>query len=130
MVTELQRALAIVRQLPADQRWRLVEQMMRQTASAETVTLVRIKRFPEHKQRRLDVLADKNTEGRLTETERSELERLVAETQKLALANAQAVICAQRPELFDLSGHPIKRRVMEAVRAKARAERAVRNKHK
>jgi len=130
MVAQLQEVLDAVRRLPSNQRLRLAEQIMRETAQAQAVTLVSIQRFPTHKQRRLDALADKNTEGQLTEVERLELERLVAEAQQLALENAQVLVRAQRPDLFDASDRPIKRRVMEAVRAKARAERALGDKRK
>ncbi len=126
MSTE-QQVLDAVRRLPSHQQQRLGEQIIKRAAKSPSVILVAIRRFPQKKQRRLDALADKNTEGQLTAAERSEVNRLVAEAQQLALENALVLVRAQRPELFDSSGRPLRQRVQEAVRAKVRGERAVRN---
>ena len=128
MMTQKQ-VLDAVRRLPPDQRQQLGEQIIRQSTKSPSFTLVAIKRLPQKKQRRLDFLADKNTEGSLNVTERAELNRLVAETRQLALENAQALVRAQRPELFGVSGKPVKRRVREAVRIKSRAEEMLRISH-
>ena len=124
MAAPLQYALKIMHRLPRHQRRQLAEQILRETSESPEVVMVNIQCFPPQKQRRLDALADKNTEGKLTEAERQELGRLVTEAQRLALENAQALLRAQRPELFDSFGRPLKMRVQEAVRSKARAERA------
>jgi hypothetical protein len=49
----------------------------------------RLKKFPAAKQRRLDALLDKNSEGRITTSERSALEALVAEAERLMTSNAK-----------------------------------------
>ena len=127
MITQ-QQVLNAVRRLPQHQQRQLAEQIMQETAKSPPMTLVALKSFPSQNQHRLDALADKNVEGRLTRAERAELRRLVDEAQRLSVENARALVRAQRPALFDTNGHPIKRRVQQAVRAKARAERATRNK--
>lgn len=48
-----------------------------------------LKRLSAVKQRRLDVLLDKNAEGTLAPREKAELERLVAEAERLMVANAK-----------------------------------------
>ena len=120
-----QQVLDAVRRLAPQQRQQLAEQIIQQGSTSPLVTLVAIKRLAKKKQNRLDRLADRNTEGALTAAERAELYRLVAEARQLAMENAQALVRAQRPELFDASGRPLRRRVQEAVRAKSRAEHAV-----
>lgn len=47
------------------------------------------KKFPVAKQRQLDELLDKNSEGTITPAEMSRLEKLVAEAEKLMVANAR-----------------------------------------
>jgi len=128
MMTQKQ-VLDAVRRLPLQQRQQLGEQIIRQSSKSPSFTLVAIKRLAQKKQRRLDLLADKNTEGRLNMAERAELNRLVAEARQLALENAQALVRAQRPELFGVSGKPVERRVREAVRIKSRAEEMLRISH-
>jgi hypothetical protein len=125
-----QQVLDAVRRLPLGQQQRLAEQIIQQTTKSRSIMLVAIKRLPQEKQHRLDALADKNADGQLTAEERSELNHLVAVAQQLALENAQALVRAQRPELFDVSGRPVRRRVQEAVRSKARSERVIRTKNK
>ena len=49
----------------------------------------RLQRFPAAKQRRLDQLLEKNSEGTIGGKERAALERLVAEVQELMIANAK-----------------------------------------
>ncbi len=48
----------------------------------------RIETFPATKQRRLDDLLEKSSEGTITPREKSRLERLVAEAEQLMVANA------------------------------------------
>jgi len=50
-----------------------------------------IARFPAHKQRLLDQLLDKNSEGQITPAEKKELEELVAKAEGLMVANARRV---------------------------------------
>ncbi len=49
----------------------------------------RLRRFPAAKQRRLDRLLDKNSEGTITRQEKAALEQLVAEAEELMVANAR-----------------------------------------
>lgn len=50
-----------------------------------------LKRFPAAKQRRLDELLDKNSEGMIAPHEKAELEKLVAEAERIMVANAKRV---------------------------------------
>lgn len=54
--------------------------------------------FPFAKQRRLDILMEKNNEGKLTATEREELQTLVREAEEMTLANARR-LAEQRQQL-------------------------------
>lgn len=47
--------------------------------------------FPAAKQRRMDGLLEKNSEGTITPAERSRLKKLVAEAEQLMAANAKRV---------------------------------------
>jgi hypothetical protein len=58
----------------------------------------RLQRFSTVKQRRLDVLMSKNTEGTLTRTEAEELRALVREAEEMTLANAR-VLAKQKQRL-------------------------------
>ena len=49
----------------------------------------KLKKFPAPKQRRLDELLEKNSEGTITDKEKARLEQLVAEAEQLAVANAR-----------------------------------------
>jgi len=60
---------------------------------------------------------DKHNEGRLSQMERKELQRLGTEVEKALLANSSALARALRPELFDEHGKPIKHRFRQALRA-------------
>lgn len=55
-----------------------------------------IEKFPAAKQRRLDELLDKNCEGNISPKEKSKLEQLVAEAERLMVANARRL--ANSPE--------------------------------
>jgi hypothetical protein len=48
-----------------------------------------VKKFPASKQRRLDQLLEKNSEGAITPKEKAALEHLVAEAETLIVANAR-----------------------------------------
>jgi hypothetical protein len=48
-------------------------------------------RFPQKTDDRLQLLMDRNTEGRLTEAEREELEALVELSERISLLRAQAL---------------------------------------
>lgn len=51
----------------------------------------RIEKFPAAKQRRLDHLLDKNSEGTITPKELVRLKQLVAEAEQLMVANAKGL---------------------------------------
>jgi len=51
----------------------------------------KIKRFPAADQRRLDELLEKNSQGTITAEEKVRLEELVAEAERLMVANAKAI---------------------------------------
>ncbi len=61
-------------------------------------TAKRLQRFSTVKQRRLDALMSKNTEGKLTKAEAEELRALVQEAEEMTLANAR-VLAKQRQRL-------------------------------
>jgi hypothetical protein len=52
----------------------------------------RVNKFPAAKQRRLDQLLEKNSEGTITPSERATLERLVVEAEELMVANAKRLV--------------------------------------
>jgi hypothetical protein len=51
-----------------------------------------IKKFPATKQRRMDRLLDKNSEGTISAAEKIELRGLVKEAEELTLANAKRLL--------------------------------------
>ncbi len=51
----------------------------------------KLRKFPAAKQRRLDELLEKNSEGTITPNERRRLKQLVAEAEELMVANARLV---------------------------------------
>jgi len=51
----------------------------------------RLRRFPASKQKRLDLLMDKNNDGTLTKAEQRELQALVREAEALTLDNARTL---------------------------------------
>jgi hypothetical protein len=55
----------------------------------KTPSAPRTEKLPAAKQRRLDELLDKNSEGTITARERARLEQLVAEAEQLMVANAR-----------------------------------------
>ncbi len=66
----------------------------RNLSSTETGLMAKIlppkvKHFSATKQRRLDELLEKNSEGTITRPEKARLEQLVAEAEQLMVANAQ-----------------------------------------
>lgn len=60
--------------------------------------LPRVEKFPAAKQRRLDQLLDKNSEGTITAKEKAKLEQLVAEAEELMVANAKRLAEFSRRE--------------------------------
>jgi hypothetical protein len=58
----------------------------------------KLAKFSAAKQRRLDALLDKNSEGTITPKERVRLEQLVAEAERLMVANAKKLAKFARTE--------------------------------
>ena len=58
----------------------------------------RLARFPAAKQRRLDQLLEKNSGGTITPAEKAKLEALVAEAERLMVANARRLAAFSRNE--------------------------------
>jgi len=96
-----------------------IQQPLNEPQSDESLILIALKQFPEHKQQRLNFLAEKNTEGTITKEEFSELEELVDEAQVLMFQNTETLVRVIRPDLFDKKGRLIRRFLTQAVRAKA-----------
>jgi hypothetical protein len=67
----------------------------------------RIERLPAAKQRRLDALLDKNSEGTITSRERLRLEQLVAEAERLMVANAKRLEKFSRSDYSPAGGVPV-----------------------
>ena len=67
-----------------------------------------IKKLPATKQRRMDELLERNSEGRITLREKATLERLVAEAEALMVENAQRLSAfSQRPEGVPANAVPV-----------------------
>ena len=49
----------------------------------------KLRKFPAEKQRRLDRLLEKNSDGKISASEREALERLVADAEELMIVNAK-----------------------------------------
>jgi hypothetical protein len=60
------------------------------------MTEARLRRLSAAKQKRLDALMDRNNEGRLTPADRKEFQRLVHETEEIALSNARKLASQRR----------------------------------
>lgn len=58
----------------------------------------RLAKLPAAKQRRLDQLLDKNSDGKITPKEKAKLEQLVAEAEQLMAANARRLAGFSRSE--------------------------------
>lgn len=59
------------------------------------------KKFPAAKQRRLDELLEKNSEGAITPSEKARLEKLVAEAERLMVANVKRLAEFSKSEATD-----------------------------
>jgi hypothetical protein len=108
-------ALAAVQQLSTKLRRQLAEQLLRELTPDKNTVIVSLQRLSQQKQVRLVRLMDKHNDGRLSQAEREELQRLGGEVDQLLLANSQALARALRPELFDERGKPLKHRFRRAL---------------
>ncbi len=111
-------ALAAVEQLPVNLQRQLAEQVLAAMAE-EDLTIVYFQRLTPASHARLQELMDKNNDRQLTRAERLELERLGAKADELMLKNSKSLARATRPELFDESGKPVKKRVQAALKSPA-----------
>ena len=59
------------------------------------------RKFPAAKQRRLDELLEKNSEGTITPAEKTRLEKLVAEAEQLMVSNTKRLAEFSRREAAD-----------------------------
>lgn len=76
--------MIVVRRIPANRRRDFPRWDVMKKTSA-----LKLEKFPAAKQRRLDALLEKNSEGTITPAERAKLEQLVAEAELLTVTNAQ-----------------------------------------
>jgi hypothetical protein len=95
-------ALAAAQQLSPKQQKQLAERLISSAMSDQRTTVVYLQRLSPQKQARLTILMDKHNEGRLSQAERRELQRLGSEVDEHMLVNSQALAKALRPELFDM----------------------------
>jgi hypothetical protein len=72
-----------------------------ETDSMKKTTPPKLKRFPGAKQRELDELLEKNSEGIIRPAELARLETLVAQAERLMVANAQRLAEFSRREESD-----------------------------
>ncbi len=110
-------AMAAVGQLPPKHQRLLVERLVAATVLRENTTVVYLRRLAPEKQARLAALMDKNDNHQLSRREKLELNRLGSEVDQMLLDNSQALASAQRPELYDKQGRPIKNRFRQAMAA-------------
>ncbi len=110
-------ALAAAQQLPPKLQRQLAEQLIRTTRPEQSAVMVYLQRLSPRKQARLTTLMDKHNDGRLSQMERKELQRLGTEVDKVLLANSSALARALRPELFDERGKPMPYRFRQALQA-------------
>ena len=116
VVPTLEEAWAAVASLPLPERRALVEKLLQEvTEAGEEAVVVVLHRFSPAVQARMDELLTKSNEGALTEEERAELTALVAEYERIMLANTEALLRASRPELFDTSGRLVRSRLVQAI---------------
>jgi hypothetical protein len=108
-------ALAAAEQLPRRQRRLLAERLFASTALDARSVIVHLERLPLEKQARLRELMDKSNEGALTRTERKEITRLGLEVDQTMLSNSLVLARSLRPELFDKTGQPMRRRFRHAL---------------
>lgn len=108
-----QDAQVAAQRLPLRLRRELAERLLASIASKQKSVTVHLRTLPRSKQSRLEKLLDKNTDGKLTKTERAELQKLGKEVDEAMLSNSLALARAARPELFDERGRLIKSRFQQ-----------------
>jgi hypothetical protein len=102
--------------LPPVERRTLARRLLQESAdTGEEWVAVILHRFAPSTQTRMDELLTKSNEGVLTAEERTELTSLVAEYERMMLANTEALLQASQPELFDAAGRLVRSRLTQAV---------------
>jgi len=122
-------ALAAVQQLPTKLQRQLAEQLLRELTPDKNTVVVSLQRLSPQKQVRLARLMDKHNDGRLSQAEQKELQRLGVEVDQLLLANSQALARALRPELFDERGRPLKPRFRQMLKDSSCRRAELRQEH-
>lgn len=105
--------------LPPRARRQLAETLLRPANTDEQTILIAMNRFRQEAQARFQDLMERNNEGQLAPHEREELKALVARYEAILLANTEAVLKANCPELFTPSGRLSRRRLDRSLRQKA-----------
>lgn len=103
-------------QLPLRARRQLAETLLGPTEADEQTILVSMRRLRQDAQVRFQDLMDRNNEGQLTPTERTELKALVARYEAILLLNTEALLKANCPELFTPVGRLSRRRLDRSLR--------------
>lgn len=67
----------------------------------------KIQMFPAAKQRRMDVLLDKNSEGTITPREKALLKKLVAEAEALTIANGKRLAAFAQQSAIPANSVPV-----------------------
>ena len=112
----LEKAWTAVAHLSSPERRALAERLLRETTEADEETVVvSLHRFAPAVQARMEELLTRSNEGTLTDAERAELTSLVAEYERMMLANSEALLRASQAELFDASGQLVRSRLARAV---------------
>ena len=122
-------ALAAVQQLPTKLQQQLAEQLLRELTPDNNAVVVSLRRLSPQKQIRLARLMDKHNDGRLSQAEQKELQRLGVEVDQLLFSNSQALACALRPELFDERGRPLKSRFWQMLKDSSCRQAELRQEH-
>jgi hypothetical protein len=107
-------------QLPLRARRQLAETLLSPADADEQTILVSMRRLRQDAQTRFQDLMDRNNEGQLTPTERTELKALVARYEAILLLNTEALLKANCPELFTSSGRLSRRRLDRSLRQTAK----------
>jgi hypothetical protein len=115
-------AWAVVTCLPPAERRILARRLLQESSEGgeELITVV-LHRFPASTQARLDALMTKSNEGTLASEERDELASLVAEYERLMLANTKTLLQASQPDLFDKNGRLVDARLSQRIRRELHA---------
>lgn len=122
--------LTAVEKLPLAARRQLAEKLLQKSSPHPGTIIIPFEQFDPMVEARLQYLMDRSNEGTLNRKERRELADLIREHQRIMLTNSEAILRASRPDLFDETGQLISAPLHQAIRAKARLERAKRRSRK